>query len=195
MMSEHPQLTLQQIDQAICEKFPGMMTPASNLINICIESYSSEELAEKGVIALREEDEANIRSLELITIRKAIQDLGNQLRYSVSGDFPIIWSDAEEDIRLIFYISSTAGIGEIVFNSTFPPKKSIVVLPGARANLIMYKLRYNPYLKNEIEKGWRFLKFRHLRHLLGSPTLTRDSLDTLLELDTLTETPAQMRLL
>lgn len=195
VMRDHQQLTQQKIDQAICEIFPGMMTPSSDLINICIESYSSGEFIEKGIIILRDEDDANLRSLESTTIRKAIQDLGNQLSYTISGEKPIIWSDTEDDVRLIFFLSSTACIGDIVFNSTYPPDKSILVLPGARANLIMYKLRHNPYLKIKIDKGWRFLKFRHLRHLFKSPTLTRESLDTLLELDPLTESPAQMRLL
>jgi hypothetical protein len=59
----------------------------------------------------------------------------------------------------------------------------------------MHKIRNNPLLRQEIEKGWRFLKYRHLRHLLETPTLTRDNLDELLSLDPLTESPAQMRLL
>ena len=194
-MNNQPQLAHKQIDQALCEKFRGMVTPPSDFINFCIESYCSEEFAEKGIIILREEDKEHIRSLELIEIRKAIQNLGDQLSFSVSGEDSILWKDPNEDIRLIFYISSTACIGEIVFNSSFPPKKSIIVVPGARANLIMYKLRNNPFLKEKIEEGWRFLKFRHLRHLLDSPTLTRKSLDTHLELDPLTESPAQLRLL
>jgi len=172
-----------------------MMTPASDLINICIESYSSKKYLEKGKIILREQDDPKSRNLELSAIRMAIHDLGNQLGYSAQGDSPIIWGDAEEDVRLVFFISCSAGIGEIVFNSSYPPDKSIIVLPGARANLIVYKLRYNLYLNQIIESGWRFLKFRHLRHLLESPSLKRENIDTLLALDPLTESPAQMRLL
>jgi hypothetical protein len=195
LMNKNSQLALQQIDQAICEHFPSLMTPPSDLINFCLESYCSEDFVEKGLIILREEDKEHIRSLELTEIRNAIKELGHQLKYSVSEDDSILWKEPEEDIRLIFFISSSACIGEIVLNSPFPPEKSIIVLPGARANLIMYKLRNNPFLKDKIEEGWRFLKFRHLRHLLDSPTLTRKSLDAHLELDPLTESPAQMRLL
>jgi hypothetical protein len=195
MMRDHPQITQHQIDQSICEKFPGMMTPASDLINICIESYSSKKYLEKGEIFLREQDDAKSRSLELAAIRMAIRDLGNQLGYSAQGESPIIWMDAKEDVRLVFFISSSAAVGEIVYNSSSAPDKSIIVLPGARANLIIYKLRYNLFLNQTIESGWRFLKFRHLRHLLESPSLTRENLDTLLALDPLTESPAQMRLL
>ena len=195
MMREHPQINQHQIDQSICEIFPGMMTPASELINICIESYCSKKYLEKGEIILREQDDAKSRSLELAAIRMAIRDLGNQLGYSAQGESPIIWMDAKEDVRLVFFISPSAAIGEIVYNSPSPPDKSIIVLPGARANLIIYKLRYNLFLNQTIESGWRFLKFRHLRHLLESPSLTRENLDTLLALDPLTESPAQMRLL
>jgi hypothetical protein len=49
--------------------------------------------------------------------------------------------DAKEDVRLVFFVSSSAAIGEIVYNSSSSPDKSIIVLPGARANLIIYKLR------------------------------------------------------
>ncbi len=195
IMSNHPEQTNHQIDQAVCQKFPGMMTPQADLINFCIESYSLEESAKKGIINLREEDKEHTRSYELKTIQKGIEDLGKKLMYSISGDGPILWKETEEDLRLVFFISSTACIGEIVFNSSFAPEKSIIVIPGARANLIMYKLRHNPFLKEKIEEGWRFLKFRHLRHLLKSPTLTRNNLDTHLDLDPLTESPAQMRLL
>jgi hypothetical protein len=195
LMSERPQINHHQIDQSICEIFPGMMTPTSELINICIESYSSKKYLEKEKIILREQDDPKSRNLELLAIRMAIRDLGNQLGYSAQGDSPIIWGDAEEDVCLVFFISSSARIGEIVFNSSYPPDKSIIVLPGARANLIVYKLRNNLYLNQIIESGWRFLKFRHLRHLLESPSLKRENIDTLLALDPLTESPAQMRLL
>jgi hypothetical protein len=59
----------------------------------------------------------------------------------------------------------------------------------------VFKLRRDPRLRQAIEAGWRFLKFRHARLLAESPSLARENLDEQLALDPLTETQEQMRLL
>ena len=139
------------------------------------------------ILCFANQDEPRRRTLELASIRLSICDLGSQLGFSPKGENPIIWIDADGIIRLVFYVSSSAGIGKIILSSTHSPEKSVIVLPGARANIVLYKLRNNPYLKQEFDRGWRFLKFRHLRHLLESPALSRDNLDNLIALDPLTE--------
>jgi hypothetical protein len=92
-------------------------------------------------------------------------------------------------------VLSTAELGRVVFDNPYPANLSILVVPGARSNLLLYKIRNNFYLDQIIDQGWRFLKYRHLRHLLDSPTLNRKNLDIELSLDPLTESPAQLRLL
>jgi hypothetical protein len=183
------------IDQSICDIFPGILTPNNELINTCIESYCDVNSLKSGQIILRSQDEPQRRTLELASIRLSLCDVGDQLGFSPQGENPIIWMDTYNRARLVFYVSSSAAIGDIIFSSTQPPENSVIVLPGARANLILYKLRNNSLLNQEFGRGWRFLKFRHLRHLLESPSLSRDNIDTLLALDPLTESPAQMRLL
>jgi hypothetical protein len=187
--------TIIGLDQSICDKFPGLLTPDYELINSCIESYCATAPLESQRIRLRTQDEPQRRTLELASIRLSICDLGDHLGYSSKGEDPIIWMDRDGHPRLVFYVSSSAGIGNTIINPTHSPENSIVVLPGARANLILYKLRHNPILNQEFNRGWRFLKFRHLRHLLESPSLSKENIDTLLVLDPLTESPAQMRLL
>jgi len=194
-MKDNPKCSVNQIDRFICEKMPGLMTPPSELVLTCIESYSEEDIDENGNITLRDQDEPEKRALEIKAMRKTLYDLANLLGFSPQGDDPIIWKSNDEIIRLLFFVAASAGISRIVFSGSYPPDKSIIVLPGARANLMLYKLRYNPYLRQVIDKGWRFLKFRHLRHLLESPSLKKENLDALLALDPLTESPAQMRLL
>ena len=128
-------------------------------------------------------------------MRKALIELGDRLGFSSEGVDPIIWADTDALPRLFFFVSISSAIGEIIYDSHYPPDRSLIVLPGARAIIVLYKLRHDPYLKSEINKGWRFLKFRHLRHLLDSPSLSQKNLDSLLDLDPLTESPAQLRLL
>lgn len=183
------------LDQSICDMFPGLLTPDFGLILSCLESYSDSALFTSRKFNLRTQDEPHRRNLELASVRLSLCDLGNRLEFSPHGENPIVWRDNEGHESLVFYVSSSAAIGNTIFNNAYPPAKSIIVLPGARANLVLRKLRMNVLFKHEIERGWRFLKFRHLRHLLESPSLSRENLDTLLALDPLTESPAQMRLL
>lgn len=194
LMTDRKFEDLISIDQSICEIFPGLLTPDYELIRSCVESYSAGDSFKVGKFSLRVQDEPQKRTLELASIRLMLCDLGERLGFSSQGDNPITWIN-EDQVFLVFYVSSSAAIGSIIYNSTSPPVKSVIVLPGARANLVLQKLRKNSFLNEEYERGWRFLKFRHLRHLLESPSLSRENFDTLMGLDPLTESPAQMRLL
>lgn len=190
---ENPGCSFSEIDEFICSQFPGLMTPEYGLIETCIESYSEKDLLTK--LTLRSQDKPSHRDQEVKDMRRALIDLGDRLNFSSIGEVPVIWSDEDLPLRLFFFVNASAAIGEIIYHSNYPPDRSFIVLPGARANIILYKLRYDPYLKGEIARGWRFLKFRHLRHLLDSPSLSKNNLDSLLEIDPLTESPAQLRLL
>jgi hypothetical protein len=183
------------IDQTICEIFPGLLTPDYKLISSCVDSYSENGSFESGKFRLRVQDEPQRRTLELASTRLMLCDLGERLGFASQGDDPISWIDDNDQAGLVFYISSSAAIGKIIYYSTYPPENSVVVLPGARANLVLRKLRKNSFLNQEYERGWRIIKFRHLRHLLESPSLSRENLETLMALDPLTESPAQLRLL
>jgi hypothetical protein len=192
-LMDNPGCSHFQIDEHICSKFPGLMTPSSDLIYTCIESYSEEDLLTK--LTLRAQDKQTVRDPEILAMRSDLVALGDQLGFSALDEDAIIWNDANQNIRLVFFVIASAAIGEIVFNGKYQADKSIIVLPGARANLTLYKQRHNPYLREEVEIGWRFLKFRHLRHLMDSPALSPNNLNSLLGIDPLTESPAQLRLL
>lgn len=194
-MRKSPGRNINELDDFACQCFPGFFTPDFGLVSACVESYCDKSHLESGKIILRTQDAYERRISELIDIRESLKELGERLGFSTLGEDPVIWMEDDEQIRLIFHVSSSACISEIVSSRVHTAEQSIIVLPGARANLILYKLRTNPFLRQEIDQGWRFVKFRHLRHLLKSPSLNRENLDSLLALDPLTETPAQMRLL
>ena len=135
-----------------------------------------------------------------------------------------MWVDESGQTCYWFYTTASAVIGEIILGmgsiSPSPSARSIIILPGGRANLVAYKLRRDPRLRalcaaveaspnvnqpGEFDMGqgflgkiaptgWRFLKFRHLRQILDSLLLTRLNLDELLAQDPLTYTAPQMRL-
>jgi hypothetical protein len=194
LLLENQETTLPEIDERVCKSFPGLFTPEYSFVDVCLDSYT-ERNAENPRVYLRREDAQNMRRSELDAIHFELSELGARLGFRPVGDQPLLWMAEDEQVKLALYILASAVIGEVILSNPFPAEISLIVLPGARAKIVMHKIRNNPLLRQEIEKGWRFLKYRHLRHLLETPTLTRDNLDELLSLDPLTESPAQMRLL
>jgi hypothetical protein len=127
-------------------------------------------------------------------MRTLLADLGSRLGYLSQGEKPLLWIDEQEQVARAFYVLASATFSELVFNNPHPAEASIIVLPGARANLAVFKLRRDPRLRQAIDQGWSFVKFRHLRRLVESPVLNRQNLAEMLTLDPLTDAPPQMRL-
>jgi hypothetical protein len=194
LIDDNPGMNYHDLDNLICRFFPGLMTPDFGFIDTCIKSYCNKDQLDLDKLEIREHDKPEQRKLELASIYLALLDLGTKLEFKTEGDHPLIWK-TPDGIVYVFYVSATAEIGDIIFKNKYPPNKSVLVIPGARSNLLLYKFRKNFHLNQIIDQGWRFLKFRHLRHLLDSPTLNRQNLEFELDLDPLTETPAQLRLL
>lgn len=194
IIKDQPGIDKFNLDQLICNKFPGLSTPDSGLIEQCISSYCNKKSLVSGLLILREQDDPDKRRLEIASNCIALQELGSKLGYEAIAGNPVIWN-AAHSIAYAFFIISSAEIGNIVLNNKYPNNNSVLVLPGARSNLLLSKITKNFILENSISLGWRFLKFRHLRYLIDSPTLNRDNFEIELEMDPLTESPAQLRLL
>jgi len=106
--------------------------------------------------------------------------------------------DESGELAYSFFPIITAVISDIVLFNETPPKKGVIVLPGSRANLVIYKLNRDPRLSkafNPIHGNWQFLKFRHLKSLNENPLITRSNFDQLLTLDPLTYSTPQLRLI
>jgi hypothetical protein len=69
---------------------------------------------------------------------------------------------------------ASAMLSRCIMSSQVPPQNAVIVIPGSRADLILDKLRRDPWLNEKISAGWTFLKFRHLRYLTSSFELTRE---------------------
>lgn len=194
LIVDHPGISFLNLDELICQKFPDLFTPDSELIKVCSNSYCNLENYKRDYILLRDQDRPEQRKIEIASIGQALHDLGLKLGFETSEDNPVLWKN-DLEISHVFFVLSSAELGRVVFDNPYPANLSIIVIPGARSNLLLYKIRNNFYLDQIIDQGWRFLKYRHLRHLLDSPTLNRENLDIELSLDPLTESPAQLRLL
>ncbi len=195
-IQQHPGAAWEEIDQACCSAFPGVLTPDTDLVRACLDSYGEQQPGFGW--KLRQQDLPKTRREELGATRVELLDLGRRLGCTVTKsdekNLPLTWTEQTGGRQLCFFLTASAVIGEVILNCACPPAQSVLVCPGGRAGLIAYKIENNALLKLEIEKGWRFLKFRHLRRLIEDPFLTLDGFIHQLDLDPLTNQDPQLRM-
>lgn len=194
-LQKRPGSSLAEIDREVCAALPGLLTPAQELVQACLESYGEPDPSSGDTWTLRPADSPGARRADQSAMRSTLLELGNRLGFSTGGEQPILWQDNGNMPTFAFYLFASAAFADQVYANPYPAEISLIVLPGARAGLVMFKLRRDPRLRQAIEAGWRFLKYRHVRQLADSPTLARDNLEEQLALDPLTEAREQMRLL
>ncbi len=191
---QHPICSAAEIDATLCGSLPGLTPPDPALIQICLESYGTPV---NGRWILREADAPAKRRQELEEIAKLLFKLGKRLGFEVSkGEKPptVHWNYPGSGARYIFHVSAAAILGKYLLSSRGQTGKFVLVLPGSRSNIVAYKRKRNPYLDELARQSWAFLKYRHLRQMAESPTLTPDTLDEQLTLDPLTYSEPQIRL-
>ncbi len=167
--------TIGEIERLLCEAFPALLTPPRELIQVCLESYGEQDPAGKGLWRLRQQDLPSTRRADLKEMQNLLHLLGERLGYHPDGESPCLWLDDAGRPVFIFYLLASTVVSPIVFANRYPSERCLIVLPGSRANLMSYKLRQNPRLAQEIDGGWRFIKFRHLRSLADNPLLNRET--------------------
>lgn len=195
---ENPGCTFLEVDTAACTVMRGLWTPDVELVRECLRSYGQQG-PENGTWQLRAEDAPDVRQRDLMTMRNTLFKIGTDLDYRVSGDNPVVWrnpdDDARNEVAYVIYLTDSAMFGEFFYNNPHPPPKSIIVYPGGRSNLVVYKFRHDARLEQTLNRGWRLIKFRLLRRLAENPLINRDNLDEQLKLDPATKDAPQMRLL
>jgi hypothetical protein len=196
---KYPQSTFLTLDQEICENSPSLAPPETELIQVCLESYGILDPSEKGYWSIQDGDQPATRRKDIQEMVAMIEEIGTRLEYqTVSFDKPqtkIDWIDKSGDTPYTFYISASGVLGRYLLEPVMKGKKSLIVVPGSRANLVAYKLRTNPYLSLVFEQDWEFIKYRYIRQLVERSNLNRSNLDEQLSLDPLTYTKPQIRLL
>ncbi len=191
----YPKAHKNEIDAAMCATFPGFFTPNEEFINICLTSYGEQIPPDSQRWCVQEKDWPRTRRRDVSDIGAALNQIGMRLGYKSTGKRPLMWIDEYNQIAYVFYIYASTAYSEIIFSNQHPPSNSILVIPGGRAVLAIYKQRQNPFLAGKLSQGWRYLKFRHVHHLAETPFLTRENLDQNLALDPITVDTSQLRLL
>lgn len=196
---KNPGRNSRQIDKAICQAFPGLMTPSFPLVCACLESYGETASTETDLWQIRDDDLPANRKNDLTDMEKLIKALGNNLQLATKKyqDDPrsFQWIDEHEGVQYTIYLTASAVLGKIFYSSQNIEGKPLIVLPGGRANMVTYKIKNNPLWQQKLDEGWIFVKYRHLRQLVKNPSLSLENLTEQLALDPLTYSEPQIRLL
>ena len=189
-----------EIFNHIYSDFPGLQSPRGDLIINCLTSYGELSPDRKSEWKLRANDKPGSRRKDIKEITEIITSLGSRLGYEVRENDPlgnIIYLDwsTGDSTDCSFFISASGQLSRIVANFTGSTIKRWIILPGSRAELIHYKIKYNPLLANELEKEWGLIKYRHIRRLAEEGGLTRENLPERLALDPFISDSKQLKLI
>ena len=183
-----------QIFQHLCNTFPGLLTPSPELLQLCLESYATKSDPDNDGWSITPQNIPKVRKADIQQITETLERLATNLHFQQEGTNPVLWRGEGGNVTYAWYVIASAIISKPVFSKTYPSKISVVILPGGRANLVAYKIQRDPRLKQAVEDGWRFVKFRHIRWLAENPIGIKESFDPILEQDTPTYESPQLRL-
>lgn len=187
-----PGQTQAQLDQALCQIFPGLLTPQSSYLGLLLRSYGQQQ---EGGWQIKHEDQPRARRADLKEMRQLLRALGARFTQVKEGKQSIHWLDESGKARYSFYPIASGIVSEILFSSApDDAAQRVILLPGSRARLVLTKLEADQRLQDAAQ-GWLFVKFRHLRRLAQNSALTVDSFAELLNLDPISQDPIQPPLL
>jgi hypothetical protein len=130
---KHPGSTLLEIATHIYTCFPGLLTPDSELIHVCLDSYGQEDPPESGKWKIRASDLPSARRRDLENITVLLKRIAHNLGYQVEDQTPLIWQNTQGEVRFACYSIVSAVIGEILLNQEYSPEQSLLILPGGRS--------------------------------------------------------------
>jgi len=174
------------LNDRINQRFSGYLTPPVNLIQMSMESYADLEQV-SGAWILKSSETAASREADLLRMREMVTRLGELFKVRQEGEYPISWylyTGREEPIYRL-YLSSTAIVDRKAIGSATADCETVFILPGSRAGLLKFKLERDPYLRELLENGFHFLKYRTLRSIAQRADLTLELWKMLIDTDPL----------
>jgi hypothetical protein len=194
-MQKQPVFQLRALDEQLCARFTGLLTPSSELVRACVESYGEPVHGQAGSWRLRSGETTSARKSDLQELRGALAKAAGRLGYAaLERGSQVIWQTSDGGEVWRFYLLASSIISRFVLGPPEgTPANCALVLPGSRARLLSLKLRRDPRLA-EAADGWRMVKFRHLRAITAREDLTPERWSALLMEDPLMEDATQMHL-
>jgi hypothetical protein len=189
-LQKHPNSIFREIEEELYPRFPGLLTPSQGMIYAVLSSYANKE---SGTWNLRAEDVASVRRNELNQIARLIDTIGTRLGFATrKQEKSYVW-EQNGVVERSFSILASALLGRALAETTHPPQRTVIVLPGGRAALAAYKTQRDPVLAAHI-KAVQVVKYRLLRTLVELPVLTRETFEEQVAGDPLEKSKSQMML-
>ena len=182
-LNRNPGRSFSEIEAVLFQIFPGLQTPSEEMIRVCLDSYAAASGSNPPLWQIRPSELPSVRRSDLSTIRRGLQRLADKLDYSSEGEIPIAWKVDFQTEYLLFPMASAIVGKHVLKPQALAPDRCLLVVPGSRINLILYKMRHNPLLAEAMAGGWRIMKFRQLRQMLEQPNLTPSMFENLIEGD------------
>jgi len=205
ILCEKPTLSTEALAAAIYPRFPGLLTPESELVEACLKSYTHEIGPDHW--QLRPEDQPENRERQRGQGVANLVKLGQRLGYGVGlsrvwrkrpweggtlwellgneapgaelpSPFDVFWHE-DREIRHAFVLLSTAALGRIPWHKDDMEKdiNRYLVIPEERGDLMSFKLERSPRLRQAMVTGrWQFIKYRHLSQLARATEIDRHDL-------------------
>ncbi len=196
-LNNNPGGTFQEIYTSLCERLPGLLTPALSFVQACLESYAIPKQENKDYWVIRSAETVTNRRMDIVDIQGKLIRLGQRLGfYTQQHQESILWLNSSNQPIYTFFVIASSIVSRFVLrpNCTLPTQ-FVLVFPGSRSNLLAYKLQHDPRLVNAIQNGWHFLKFRHLRAIAERMGPTLEMWQSLLDQDPpVWQEPSQMAL-
>jgi len=181
---QHKLAQRNQLESSLYPLFPGLLVPSRPLITAVLESYASPVNGQAHQWQLRPEDEPARRRTDLTNAAHSLKLIGERLGFRIEGDQPMVWLNEKDEAVYLFFLLASSIISPYVYQAhRAPPSRCVLVLPGGRTGLLGFKIRRDPRLSEAFQKGWRLLKFRHLRYLSEYPYLSENQWEDLLNGD------------
>ena len=181
---KNPGRTLPEIETALCQIFPGLLTPSVDLMRVCLDSYAASLGAPPQMWQVRPSEAPAARRNDLETVKRGLSRLSRKLDYISQGELPVTWIAPNGNPAYCLFPIASAVISKYVFQpQALRPQRCILVVPGSRVNLILHKLRRDPRLAAAMNSGWRIMKFRQLRDMLDQEELAPALFESLLDGD------------
>jgi hypothetical protein len=191
-LQKNPACTLRELETALNNELPGLLTPSLGLIRAVLTSYANET---DGHWSLRAEDSPTVRRADIESSIQALAGLRARLGYTLQQEERnqriFLWLENGQVIYN-FHLLASAVVGRLLRQNPTPRENSCLILPGGRAGLLAYKLDRDPALRAAAGR-WRIVKFRQLRRLAGLAGLSREQFDKEFSGDPI-EPPEQMKL-
>jgi len=187
-LQKNPESIYLEIEDDLYPRCTGLMTPSKGLIYAVLNSYAEKSGANWK---LRAEDVASARRAELKKIDELIKSIGVRLKYKIKQDGKfLIWEENGQPVRA-FNVLASALVGRALTEISYPPEKTMLVIPGGRAALVAYKEQRDPALAERL-KVYRLIKYRLVRALSELPILTRETFEEQIASDPVEQSKGQM---